>query len=109
MSPEFTTPEYTRKNVSCPTNGSVMILKASAEKCSSSAGWRSTSLSCSSWPMMGGTSSGDGRYSMTASSIACTPLFLKALPHSMGTISLRMVRARKACFSSASVNVSPFR
>jgi hypothetical protein len=44
VSPEFTTPEYTRKNVSWPTNGSVMILKASAENGSSSAGWRSIGI-----------------------------------------------------------------
>jgi hypothetical protein len=29
---------------------------------------------------------------MTASSMACTPLFLKAEPHIIGTISLAMVR-----------------
>src|SRR5262249_15030300 len=40
--PEVMTPEYTRKNVSWPTNGSVMILKASAENGASSAAGRST-------------------------------------------------------------------
>ena len=31
VSPEFSVPEYTRKNVRLPTNGSLRILKASAE------------------------------------------------------------------------------
>ena len=44
-------------------------------------------------PLTGGTSAGDGMYSMTASSIACTPLFLKAEPHCTRQISVRM-RAR---------------
>ncbi|MNY39287.1 hypothetical protein D3C86_1739640 [compost metagenome] len=86
-----------------------MILKASAENGSSSVGWRSIGLSCSSWPLMAGTSTGEGRYSITASSMACTPRFLKALPASIGTISLRMVRARRPCLISASVKASPFR
>ncbi|CFN64908.1 Uncharacterised protein [Bordetella pertussis] len=38
-----------------------MILNASAENGSSSAGWRSISRSRSSWPMMAGTSAGEGR------------------------------------------------
>ena len=33
---------------------------------------------------------------MTASSIACTPLFLNAVPHSIGTISLLIVRSAQA-------------
>jgi hypothetical protein len=37
---------------------------------------------------------GAGMYSITASSIACTPLFLNALPQSIGTISLWIVRLR---------------
>ena len=51
-------------NVSCPTNGSVMILKPSAENGASSAAGRSTTASgplFGSNPMMGGTSMGDGR------------------------------------------------
>ena len=32
---------------------------------------------------------------MTASSIACTPLFLNAEPHSIGTISPAIVRSRR--------------
>lgn len=35
-------------------------------------------------PLIAGTSVGDGRYSMTASSIACTPLFLNAEPQVTG-------------------------
>ena len=46
-------------------------------------------------PLTGGMSTGDGRYSITASSIACTPLFLNAEPHSIGTISLAIVRWRR--------------
>ena len=38
-------------------------------------------------PLTGGMSIGDGMNSMTASSIACTPLFLNAVPQSTGTIS----------------------
>jgi hypothetical protein len=54
------TPEYTRKNTSCPTNGSVMILNARAENASSSAGLRSPSLPFSSSPVTGGMSVGAG-------------------------------------------------
>ena len=46
---------------------------------------------------------------MTASSMACTPLFLNALPQSMGTISLAMVRMRRPCLISSSVKGSPDR
>ena len=46
---------------------------------------------------------------MTASSIACTPLFLKALPHSIGTISLAMVRLRMPWRISSSVSGMPAR
>ena len=53
-------PEYTRKNVSVPTYGSVMILNASALKGASSRGQRSSVLS-PTLPITGGTSSGDGR------------------------------------------------
>ena len=38
VSPVLITPEYTRKKINWPTNGSVMILKASAENGSSSLG-----------------------------------------------------------------------
>jgi hypothetical protein len=43
-------------------------------------GLRTTSLPLLSMPLIGGTSSGDGRKSTTASSSGCTPLFLKADP-----------------------------
>ena len=51
-------------NVSWPTNGSVMILKASAANGASSAAGRSTMVSgplFGSNPLMAGTSTGDGR------------------------------------------------
>jgi hypothetical protein len=50
VSPELITPEYTRKKVSWPTNGSVMILKASAENFSSSSALRLAGSSSSSVP-----------------------------------------------------------
>ena len=56
--------------------------------------WRATGLSSSSVPGTGGMSIGDGMYSMTASSMRCTPLFLNAEPHSIGWISPAMVRVR---------------
>ena len=62
VSPEFITPEYTRKKISWPTNGSVMILNASAENFSSSAARRSVALVVFvSAPRTGGMSTGDGR------------------------------------------------
>ena len=54
----------------------------------------SSSVPSSTMPLTGGMSTGDGMYSTTASSIACTPLFLNAEPHSTGTISLRDACAR---------------
>ena len=51
-------------NVSRPTNGSVMILNASAENGAASSAGRSTGVSSArrgSRPTMGGTSPGDGR------------------------------------------------
>ena len=62
-SPEASLPEYTRKNASWPTYGSVMILNTSAENGSLSAALRvddllGSSIAC---PSTGGTSSGDGR------------------------------------------------
>src|SRR4249919_33799 len=82
------TPEYTRKNVNWPTNGSVMILNASAENGASSDAGRSMIVSSAlsgSMPAMDGTSSGDGRKSTTASSSGWTPLFLNADPQMTGT------------------------
>ena len=47
------------------------------------------------WPLTGGTSTGDGMYSTTASSTACTPLFLNAEPQVTRQISF-FERARRA-------------
>jgi hypothetical protein len=52
---------------------------------------------------------GEGMYSMTASSMRCTPLFLKAVPHSIGWISPAMVRVRMAALISSSVRSLPSR
>ena len=46
---------------------------------------------------------------MTASSIACTPLFLNAEPHSIGTISLLIVRMRMPFFTSSTESSSDSR
>ncbi len=55
-------------------------------------------------PFTGGTSAGDGMYSMTASSIAWTPLFLNAEPHSMMQISTRIERSRRPALISSTVS-----
>src|SRR6266511_5032202 len=86
-----------RQKVMVPTYGSSMILKASPANGSLSSGLRTTSLPFGSMPLIGGTSSGDGRKSTTASSSGCTPLYLKAEPHSTGknapvTTALRIKR-----------------
>ena len=84
-----------------------MILNASAENFSSSDALRSADSPLSSSPLTGGMSTGDGRKSITASSMRCTPLFLKAVPHSIGWISQAMVRSRSALTISARVSSSP--
>src|SRR5204863_95283 len=71
-----------------------MILKARPANGSSSEARRSPILPFSSSPLTGGISVGAGMKSITASSIACTPLFLNAEPQSIGTISLAIVRVR---------------
>ena len=48
----------------------------------------------------GGTSIGDGRYAMTASSRRCTPLSFSAVPQSTGLILPEMV-ARRIAFTSS--------
>ena len=63
---------------------------------------RVTGLSSSSTPLIAGTSEGEGINSITESSMACTPLFLKAEPHSMGTISLLIVLILKPFLISSS-------
>src|SRR3712207_2598380 len=77
-----------------------MILNASALNGSSSEALRTDSRSSppltGSTPVTGGTSSGLGRKSMTASSSGCTPLFLKDEPHRTGVIWLESVAARIA-------------
>ncbi len=81
-----------------------MTLKASALNGSSSAGRRESSCSVrGSMPWIGGTSSGLGRYSMTASSSGCTPLFLNALPRRTGVIVASSVAARRARLSISGV------
>ncbi len=67
-----------------------MILKASAAKGPLSSAGRSASVGSSSplpagtRPVTGGTSSGEGRSSTTASSSGCTPLFLNEEPQRTG-------------------------
>ena len=52
---------------------------------------------------------GAGMNSITASSIACTPLFLNADPHIIGTISLAIVRWRSPALISSTVSSPPSR
>ena len=106
--PDDKIPEYTRKKVSFPTNGSVITLKARAENGSSSEECLSTSSSVSGLtPLIAGTSNGDGKYSTTASSIGCTPLYLNADPHTTGKNSTDNVALRIAALSSSIVISSP--
>ena len=87
-------------NVSWPTNGSVMILNASAESGRvvrpaqfHLLGVRVHGLPPAELP------AGDGRKSTTASSSGCTPLFLNAEPHSTGNILSAMVAVRSPRFN----------
>src|SRR2546427_3304496 len=92
--------------VTCPTKGSDMILNASAENGCSSEARRSAASSFSGLvPSTGGTSSGDGRKSTTASSSGWMPLFLKAEPASTGVIFNAMVERRMEARSSSGVKV----
>ncbi len=78
--------------MSLPTYGSLMILNARAEKGAASSGVPLQLLDpLDVQPAVGGTSSGLGRKSTTASSMGWTPLFLKADPHSTGTTMFSMV------------------
>ncbi len=52
--------------------------------------------------MIGGMSAGDGRYSMTASNMNCTPLFLSAEPHITGMIVFAMTALRSVLRRSSS-------
>ena len=47
---------------------------------------------------------GEGMNSITASSMRWTPLFLNAVPHSIGWISVAMVRVRMPSLISSSVS-----
>ena len=58
---------------------------------------------------MAGTSTGEGISSITLSSIACTPLFLKAVPQVIGTISRLSVRKRRPSMISSSLSSVPSR
>ena len=82
-----------------------MILKASAANGSESSAWRSAGRSSSpltgSRPSTGGTSSGLGRKSMTASSSGWTPLFLNEEPHRTGVSLISSVALRIAARSSS--------
>ena len=60
-------------------------------------------------PLTSGMSTGEGMNSMMASSSACTPLFLKAVPHMTSTISFLIERSRRPVRISASVSSSPSR
>ncbi len=87
-----------------------MILKASAAKGSPSSGLRTTTSSVPGFkPSVAGTSSGLGRKSTTASSRGCTPLFLKADPHSTGTTLPVTVPWRSRRTRVASSGSSPLR
>ena len=79
-----------------------MILNASAENGSVSSALRLSSFSSSSMPSTGGRSIGDGSSWITASSMACTPLFLNAVPQSTGITSTFSVRSRMPAMISAS-------
>src|SRR5437899_1090341 len=86
-----------------------MILKARPANGSSSEARRSPILPFSSSPLTGGISVGAGMKSITASSIACTPLFLNAEPQSIGTISLAIVRVRSPSLISSTESSPPSR
>ncbi len=99
-----------------------MILKPSAENGASSFARRSSIASGPLFglkPLIGGTSTGDGRYSTTASSSGCTPLFLKAEPQITGTkagsalspsvCTEEFTRLRSAALISSSEISSPWR
>ena len=107
VSPDFKTPEYTRIKVKLPTYLSFIILNAKAEKGASSLAWRVAFSPSGNSPATGGMSVGAGNNSTTASNIRCTPLFLKAEPHSIGWISPFKVRVRNAPTISSSVSSSP--
>ncbi len=92
-----------------PTKGSLRILNASAANGSSSRAVRVMGSPFALVPLVGGISMGDGMNSMTASSSACTPLFLNAVPHMHSTISFLSERALRPRLISSSDSEPPFR
>ena len=79
------------------------ILKASAEKGSSSLELLVAACSVFGFiPSIALTSSGAGKYSITASKTACTPLFLKAEPQRASVISLAKTLSLKPFLMSSS-------
>ena len=87
-----------------------MILKArAANGVVSLAGRVASSFLSGRRPFTGGTSTGDGKYSTTASRSGCTPRFLNAEPQSTGTIDIASVPLRIAARSSSSPIVPPSR
>ena len=99
-----------RTKVSEPTNGSFMILNARPDIGAVSLGSRTTISSVPGIrPSVGGTSSGDGRKSTTASSSGCTPLFLNAEPQITGTSLPATVPLRRQATIVASSGSLPSR
>jgi len=92
-----------------PTNGSFMILNASALKGALSDVLRVTSSPFGFTPLTSGTSSGPGRKSTTASRICWTPLFLKAVPRMTGKNFISRVPLRMPFTSSSFVSGWPSR
>ena len=85
-------------------------MKASAAKGSFSSQLRTTSAPVrGSVPVTGGTSSGLGRKSSTASSMGWMPLFLRADPHRTGMIRAASVPARIALTIRSGATGSPSR
>ncbi|MDT4853702.1 hypothetical protein FQZ97_879790 [compost metagenome] len=78
-------------------------MKAKAENFSLSSALRLVTSSSSSVPLTSAMSTGEGINSITASSMRCTPLFLNAVPHSIGWISVASVRTRRPWVISSSV------
>ena len=86
--------------MSWPTNGSVMILNASAENFV--VGRRGRVVSSSSTPRPAGCPSEPAGNSMTGVEHRCTPLFLNAVPQNIGTITAMVRRRMPGLMSAAS-------
>ncbi len=76
---------------------------------SSRVGRESSSLVPGFMPKTGGISSGEGRYSMTASRRGCTPLLRSAEPQYTGVAFPAITALRKPAFSSSMLISSPSR